>query len=1439
MSNAGASIEAVLTLNANGFTDGVKASLDALDKFERNISAFSKNTTNMVTALQSMDRVLTEAVDSLAHFNDNIGDLSRFQKFATSINKIANALRTLSSSEIDAVDSMNLINNMFRAFQGSLNGIEVKVKGVSTVIKELSTVEKQDAIDTEQVAVATQQYAHALEIALPPMRQMIIQATGVGNALNKVEKEELETATATNKATQSMNRQSTATNRLGKAMSSLRMIGTMVASMMVWNFGSSLVNATRETVNAKSEMEGYFKMLHFSTGQVNNFNKALDETVKKFPRLNKYALGETISSIGVEFELTTKEMEKAMPVVSMITSEYLRAGRNVNEASLAVKDILQGEFQRLSRETGVKADQLKEAGWSGDKSDVMGLLEALDKVGKSRNWDTFVVKANSLNDAVLILQNRFGEWSADMVNVVQPTILAVFNSLMSFGEGLSQSLSGLWKWLNGDSWGAIASKIGLVSSAIVLLMPMLTAWRSGSKLIELANLSLSQQLTSLIFGINAETVAIKGSSSAIGMHILGIKQEEIAKINANLVQQGRLLGLEAEEIAQVGLMDVIRAKILGVQAETIVTMEATEMNFGFVGSLYTLVTGEALAEAETLSLSGALAILTGTFLASPIGWFTLAILGLASAFYVLSGGLSDTWEKMKTFNETMKNPNDTVKPYQDRVTKLTEQLDEAKSKYGENSKEVEKLQKKLDSAKETYDAVYQSIQHGAYWNEEYTTSFEELGSTMDSSLRDVMKNHGYTKEQIDESGKLLDSLSDSSDRQYHALQVLKKQQADAGTSLDTYADKLDKAGIKGDEASESMSKYASNLENLQYHSAIANTSEDWWEWMWNSLYAGMDQFWIDWDNFWADTSVQFHDLDILGLLFGESETKQDFENVGKWFSDIFKGIGDFFEGKSLMDLLGLDENKDYVGEFFDTYIVKPITEFDWVGSIENAFSMIAGQITGFNALGYILDLLLPEGVSASDGSSDHPSFMEDVSSWIGFDIQSWIDSFNADPLGTLGIELPKIDILGLIQGLLPSGDDSGGGGFNLGQWLSDLFNIDGVVSYFTTNLSGIISSVTSTASTVGSLFSDLKSTIQGHLTNIVTNVSTGFENAKNYATTKITAMRDSVSGVITQMTDAWKKMKDSILESARLIYDGVKSKFDSVKTTLSDFFTKLQNPSQWGSAGQRSWSRQPKPQTARRLFSSASSSGKHGAGINPYTSPNKMVKLSDLVNAVGGNKEVSLSDFLSMFSEGGFGGWSFHEQSKTHIFNKGKEWKSGSPNIKGIGTVGEGYKVARFWDGTPKFSFDEFLTVAEAIFSTIPYKFYYDSDWKGNWVSALLSGAVNCWDGANALIALAKVFGFDGYPVHTNLKDGTGHFYAVINGKTMDTTNFQHNGSWGALGGAGRPSGASRQAPVSNREINIIIEGDVYGEEDFMSRIKNGAREVMREEFNDPLSGVM
>ena len=335
-------------------------------------------------------------------------------------------------------------------------------------------------------------------------------------------------------------------------------------------------------------------------------------------------------------------------------------------------------------------------------------------------------------------------------------------------------------------------------------------------------------------------------------------------------------------------------------------------------------------------------------------------------------------------------------------------------------------------------------------------------------------------------------------------------------------------------------------------------------------------------------------------------------------------------------------------------------------------------------------------------------------------------------------------------------------------------------------------------------------------------------------------MKDSVKGVIDQMTQAWTTMKDKILDSAKLIYDGVKKKFDDVGNTLKDFFSKLQDPSKWG-AGHPSMSRSPRPATARRLFGRVTTMGggssrKSGAGISPYTKPNQKVRLSDLVDSIGGNKEVTLSDFLSMFSEHGFGSWSFHEPTKNYIFNKGKQWKSGSPTIKGIGTIDSHYQVERFWSGQPKFTWDEFLSVAEAIFSQIPYKFYYDSEWKGSWVGALLSGALNCSDGAEALIALASVFGFGGgTKVHTTTKDGIGHFYANINGHNLDTTNFQNSGSWSPLGGAGTPP--RRRGAGFGQTVHVTVDmsnSTVYGVDDLDDRIADGVDKGLQRHMNDP-----
>lgn len=1448
--------KALRTLSSDAVN--VETGMNVINSILQQLQSVAGNSTIKVQGLTSALRSLK------AEENSGVQAMTQYKLGATNVQR---ATDSMSNSTKQGRQNLALYHQNLKALALGVEQFNSIQTNTARAVEQNTNSTRQAIATEQQYRVVTLQTDAMLERKIASLQRNsqamrengaeILRNMGYKGKLSiedeKASMSEQKLSQSVDKGTNSLKRQETATKSLSRAFSSLKMMGTMVGSMIAYNFVHNLAMATTETINAKSEMNGYFQMLGYTTGQVNHFNKALEETVQKFPRLNKYALGETISSIGVEFELTTKEMEKAMPVVSMITSEYLRAGRNVNEASLAVKDILQGEFQRLSRETGVKQDTLKEAGWSGDKTDVMGLLEALDKVGKARHWDTFVQKANSLNDAVLILQNRFSEWSADMVETVQPAILSVFNSLLSFSEGLSQSLTGLWQWLNGDSWGATATQIGLLGGAILTVSQAFSVYRTGLGLVQTTQMGLSKQIASTILGLKGQQLAETGVLNAIRGKILGVKAETIAESGVTRAIQERMTMTKLETVEErlntlsseenttakkylalqekinsaekKGLIASTEAHTLAQELETAMTGEQVIANGGLTASLYLLGTGEVYVAGETTALATAMGVLNGVFMLSPIGWITAGILALAGAFYVLSGGLSDTWDKMKQFNEVMKDPHDTINTYKDRVSSLNTKLEEAKSKYGENSSEVEKLEGKLNTAKETLESVQGAVEHGVYWNDKYNESFEELGATMDSSLREVMKSHGYSKTQIDKTGQLLDAMDLGTNKVYRALQVMHKQQDDASKSLDEYADSLDHANIKGDEASEKMSNYAKNLENLQTHSAIANTTDDWWEWMWNSLYAGLDQMWIDIDEF-------FVNFDWSKLL--NDEGNQLIDGLVKGFND---GIANWQSGARDW----IDGVVEWLSDGFD-YIVS----LDWLPEFD-----LWGAISGW--IGTDADKGLSKSIGL-DGNSILDMILPDISvdgaiSWISNLINNSIviplTNFASDPLGTLsswGLPLPQIDLGGLIQGLFNIG---GEGGFDIGGWLSSIFNIDSIVSTFTTNLGIIFTTASTVATNVGNVFNNLKNMIWGHIQGILSNVSTTFNNIKNTAVTQINGLSSGIKGGIDKVVSAFNYMKDCILNSAKAIYDGVKAKFDSVKTTIGDFWNKLTNPSSWGSAGSESYQRRsPKPQTARRMFAGSPvvrSAIHHGAGVNPYTNDSQTVKLKDLMNMVNGDNKVKLSDFLAMFSEGGFGTWDFHEPVKKKVFDTAKGYKTGSPNIKGIGTVGDGYKVEKFWDGKPKFAFEEFQAVAQAIFSAIPYKFYYDSEWKGSWVNALLSGAVNCSDGADALIALARVFGFDGYKQHTTLKSGVGHFFAVIGGKKMDTTNFQNHGSWSPLGGAGIPTRRANPSGYAGethgKTVNITVSMDnavIYGVDDLDSRIQDSVQKGIQQEFNDP-----
>lgn len=1774
--DSGASITAVLRLNTAEFSADITKARETLTTFRNSMSRMGENSAKIKGGLDTLAQGLSNLIPLVSKFSSLVTQTASFNKFALGLKNMSIAVQNLSNVTNTSQVGMIRIKEIMNAWSEAARGLTVNLRTLKT--EESAEVQKQrqlqtmyrearndllrmgdavnrwnsDVIRMNEAETQSRYYTQMLRKewglsgnTLVEVRGKLMQLEGAMVNFNKatvltsadlkkmeVAEKELSASTtqatsqmqrqasATNRASSSMSRATTQTSRLGKALSSLRMMGTMVGSMLAYNFAHHLAQATNETIQSKSEMEGYFKMLHYGQNDINRFNSALDKTVQRFQRVNKYSLGETISSIGVEFNLTTDEMIKAMDVTSMITSEYLRAGRNANEASLAVKDVLQGQFQRLSRETGVKGEQLKEAGWNGDVTDVNSLLDALRKVGEDRNWDVFAEKANSLNDIVTILQNRFGEWSADMVNVVQPSIVGAFNSIMSFAQGLSQSLGGVWQWLSGDSWGAVAVKIGGIATAILSVAQAFTMYRTGMSMVQIANMGLTKTIASLVLGLKGQEIAEVGVRNAIMSKILGVKAETIAETSvANaivertgltkmqtleeklntlsseentvakkyLALQEKVNKAELEGLIAVEEADTLRKELntAMTEANALASLKQAGVNGGLTATFIALGGAENVAAVATGEVSVAMGILNGIFYASPIGWITLAILGLASAFYVLSGGLDESWAKMKEFNSIMQDTGSAQK-------EANQWLEQVKQDAGENSQAFK-------DASDSVEDYTHKLQSASYWYQHSQTAFEGSGLTMETSSKDILKDYGISKEEAEEWNGNLDLLNFGKDKYYKAEQVLNKQikgeNSNYGKDLDEYLEKVKKSG--GD-LEEAYDKMTGNYKNLAEHSYIANTSDDWWEWGWNSLYAGMDQFWIDWDNFWADPQwgdaidgvmkgldMRFHVSDILKELGIDGMSGDE---IVKAWDDFWKGvtdgIGDWQKGA--VDFL---KPLDNFGDEVNKFLADPI---GYLG---------LGQV---DVWGTLMDWIFPSTVSASDGSSDHPTFMQDLSAILGFDVQSWIDSFTSDPLGTLGIDLGGYDILGglmsvlfggidfnavlewvnvslispisqalfqfmldpvgaignlgfsinglldslfgtdiftttwnwtftniispignaLYQGILQipivgdiimllgflsdenigaeqkgrmianwigtgitnmigqipivgdilrmlglipqtegtaksnghgvgkSVDDGVRNGMgNMGQWVlqeftdiangiaekggelynsakqvgqdiwnginsvlqrhspgfihdevmaefgtdipnaiqssgataystaqyyaqsmydgmnsvqNDGFGLGGVVDEYQTDAQMVATSSQMMGSQTTTAFNQMQTQVNQTTTQMQGNVATSYSSMQQKQTNALNSMknqnlqayndmylksnqsliqmRDSTSNITTQMTHAWVHMKDQIVASANKLKSESTSHFSQLSSTIGSFYRKIQNPSNWGAGSPNYPSRARKPSVGRSAVRTIR--GSRGAGINPYLNPNKEVSLRDLIGMVNSSEKVQLDEFLALF-DGGFGWNNWSPSHYSYIKSQSDNWNMKAPMILGKYQAGSGFRVGDFEGGKPTIGFNDYVSTAEAIFGSIPYAFYYNSEKWGSWDNAIKHGEANCSDGADALIALAHTMNpnWSTEKVHTTLKGGVGHYYAVINGKVMDTTAFQNRGSWGHLG-AGIPtrrygSSGSGLPQGGNKTVNVTVDmsnSTIYGVEDLDDRIKNGVKEGLREEFNDPFS---
>ena len=657
------------------------------------------------------------------------------------------------------------------------------------------------------------------------------------------------------------------------ALLSLKMIFTAMGGMALWGFATEIAEGIKTTFTAKNEMEEQLKAnTKVGASGLQVFNRELDNTISKFKKVNKYALGETVSSLGLEFELNTKQMSEAMDIVAMIQSEYVRAGRTQEEAALAVKDILQGEFQRLSRETGVGKEELLAYGWSGDTKDIDSILKAVKKAGEDRNWDLFAAKATSLNDVIQITKSRFEEFGADLLQSISPMIVGAFNTLAGGLEGLKKAFDGL------GSFGKNTVFAGLVAGITTLIgtgLPMVT---KGMGLADVATIGWCKSLGTAVLNLNKTTVAQHGFRKALAEVITGTKAEQLATVSSTKAIFGRILGINQSVMAQKGLLSALVAHKMELKGVEAGATRAAVANGKWYQKVEYLTAGFNKQGKVSDSLGRSL-------LRTATSWKVLrtamlGVIGIAAiAWYSSMATWADTVRKnIEGLNEVIDNGDSMVKEatstvnnYETALSKLTEGTNEYKKAYNnlqvakanekdiKQANELAKVYKKQNEQAEKNIATQHKLQ--------MARSYELAG--IDPTKASEMAS-GWTERVKAGQQNWIDSMNIYNDRLYKSSQHINEHIAlmkEAGLTEEQRLKYINEYSMKAEEVAENWKKFNQGDMTAGAYALLGELQLQWID-LWNN-----DHFL----NFWNSVKDTWEDL--KPTIYAIKDALMDLGNV--------------------------------------------------------------------------------------------------------------------------------------------------------------------------------------------------------------------------------------------------------------------------------------------------------------------------------------------------------------------------------------------------------------------------------------------------------------------------------------------------------------------------------------------------------------------------------
>ena len=356
------------------------------------------------------------------------------------------------------------------------------------------------------------------------------------------------------------------------------------------------------------------------------------------------------------------------------------------------------------------------------------------------------------------------------------------------------------------------------------------------------------------------------------------------------------------------------------------------------------------------------------------------------------------------------------------------------------------------------------------------------------------------------------------------------------------------------------------------------------------------------------------------------------------------------------------------------------------------------------------------------------------------------------------------------------------------------------------------------------------------LSNILKSNKSSLNSNVTTTKTQLSKINTSTKTVTDKMVVAWDGMRKSIVAAAQKIDNDATSHFNSLGTTIGGFYGKLQNPSRWGTG--------PGPEEERRTRGTGrgvKSTGGNAMRVmssrlaNHTMNTNRMPRTISVKSVQNNPAFRGLTDFISNgstidvrtlfetgvlsptnlggLSLGTFGAWeNTAKPNISKIKSAARNWSMKGPRIAGRVNSGLTFHVKDFENGTPRIGMNDFISMAYALVNSTSYGYYADSSRYGSWLNALNHGEMNCSDGSDMLIALARTCGLPAEKVHcywgtsssgiAGTSKGEGHFVARIGGRIMDSVSMRH-GSLTSPKVHGYGTGPSPFKQLQNNSENI------------------------------------